>query len=774
MLPSSATHDVIALISGGKDSIFSILQCEANGHRVVALANLYPAPRAHDPADADADANDDPDSFMYQTAGHTVVPHYAQLLGLPLYRAPIIGAAVETTLEYHPHERPRPGSLISGNGEGNGTHGIENLSIADASSSPPTPAAVAPTPTLIDPPPSDETESLLPLLRRVLSAHPSATAVSTGAVLSTYQRTRIESICARLRLVSLSPLWQWPSLPPAYAAASLLDTMRAAGMVARIVKVASAGIGEGELWADVLGEGRAQVVKGLRRILGDGGEEVGGAVVGEGGEYETVVVSGPPGRWKGRIEAGEVEKVRGEGDVWWVNLKGVKVVDVEEGDVVEGDRSTAIKPTLLDAEFEEVLSTVATEVEGVVPSLTVTPEIPRTDSHLRPSWFTHNVGLTVYLSNMHASPDERASPSEQLEKILVLLRQYLRDTYASTPSSIVSSTLLLRSMSDFTVLNPIYAAFFPLPLPPARVAVSCGSAMPPGCDVLLSVVVELGRQAERTGLHVQSWSYWAPANIGPYSQAIAIPLLPVKALIEENSEFDMRSAPKIIYMAGQIPLVPSSMQLLDHPLTSLNISGEEVVLPETGSSQPYLFLSRTVLALQHLFRVGRSMSVHCWLSGIAYIAIPPSHSHSENVELHLKSSSHTAAASARTAANEVSDTEDEESHEIDVWDLQNRPAWVAQQKEQAPQPNPSKHLQQTNTVDHRPRLPDMRHVHMTGATTTGYDSTPPMYVVRVAELPRGADIEWSAVGMANGDAVVQWLDIPGIRRKFKRGDFELC
>lgn len=33
---------VVALISGGKDSIFSIMQCIAAGHEVVALANLYP------------------------------------------------------------------------------------------------------------------------------------------------------------------------------------------------------------------------------------------------------------------------------------------------------------------------------------------------------------------------------------------------------------------------------------------------------------------------------------------------------------------------------------------------------------------------------------------------------------------------------------------------------------------------------------------------------------------------------------------------------------
>lgn len=33
---------VVALISGGKDSCFNMMQCIAAGHDIVALANLYP------------------------------------------------------------------------------------------------------------------------------------------------------------------------------------------------------------------------------------------------------------------------------------------------------------------------------------------------------------------------------------------------------------------------------------------------------------------------------------------------------------------------------------------------------------------------------------------------------------------------------------------------------------------------------------------------------------------------------------------------------------
>lgn len=43
-------------------------------------------------------------------------------------------------------------------------------------------------------------------------------------------------------------------------------------------------------------------------------------------------------------------------------------------------------------------------------------------------------------------------------------------------------------------------------------------------------------------MHVQSISHWAPANIGPYSQAVKVG--------------------DLIHLAGQIGLIPGSMQLL--------------------------------------------------------------------------------------------------------------------------------------------------------------------------------------------------------------------
>lgn len=138
---------VVALISGGKDSSFNILKCKEAGHEVVALANLYPV------------GADELDSFMYQSVGHQVIEQIAQCYGLPLYRRPISGTPVNQAMEYQP------------------TSG-------------------------------DEVEDLFILLKEILEKHAEVKGVSSGAIFSTYQKNRVEQVCGRLGLTSLAYLWE--------------------------------------------------------------------------------------------------------------------------------------------------------------------------------------------------------------------------------------------------------------------------------------------------------------------------------------------------------------------------------------------------------------------------------------------------------------------------------------------------------------------------------------------------------------------------------------
>jgi diphthine-ammonia ligase len=80
--------------------------------------------------------------------------------------------------------------------------------------------------------------------------------------------------------------------------------------------------------------------------------------------------------------------------------------------------------------------------------------------------------------------------------------------------------IFISSMEDFASINVVYATYFGVS-PPARACVAVDLPRP------LRVVLDCVAYAEqnvgdRKALHVQGLSYWAPANIGPYSQAIIV------------------------------------------------------------------------------------------------------------------------------------------------------------------------------------------------------------------------------------------------------------
>ena len=75
-------------------------------------------------------------------------------------------------------------------------------------------------------------------------------------------------------------------------------------------------------------------------------------------------------------------------------------------------------------------------------------------------------------------------------------------------------------MDLFSRVNVVYGTYFGIS-PPARACV--GVDLSPNIQVKLDCIA-YAEQApiDRQALHVQGLSYWAPANIGPYSQAITV------------------------------------------------------------------------------------------------------------------------------------------------------------------------------------------------------------------------------------------------------------
>jgi len=119
-------------------------------------------------------------------------------------------------------------------------------------------------------------------------------------------------------------------------------------------------------------------------------------------------------------------------------------------------------------------------------------------------------------------------------------------------SNVVGVGLWLRDLSQFAAVNKVFSARMMSSGgdPPVRACLEVG--LPEQWPVLLEATahktpqpdsleesIELPKQA----LHVQSLSHWAPASIGPYSQAVRVDC--------------------VVHVAGQIALDPSSGQLLE-------------------------------------------------------------------------------------------------------------------------------------------------------------------------------------------------------------------
>lgn len=139
---------VVALVSGGKDSTYNMMQCVKAGHEIVCLANLHPPPETGEL-----------DSYMYQSVGAEAMEQYARCMQLPLLRGQIRGTPVNTDYDYSPEEE-------------------------------------------------DEVEDLHKLLAKVKEAFPDVEGVSSGAIWSSYQKNRVENICTRLGMTSLAYLWE--------------------------------------------------------------------------------------------------------------------------------------------------------------------------------------------------------------------------------------------------------------------------------------------------------------------------------------------------------------------------------------------------------------------------------------------------------------------------------------------------------------------------------------------------------------------------------------
>ena len=241
--------------------------------------------------------NTEEESYMYQMAGSEVVKtQVEECIGVPFYMREIHGQSKIKSLVYE--------------NDGDG---------------------------------SDEVEDLYILLEQIQANHTEVEGVSSGAILSTYQRTRIEHVCSRLNLTSLSYMWRMSSQR------SLIDSILDDGEIeAILVRVACP---PGLMPYRHLG-------KSLRDLRDNGlfdhlKDKWGMHPAGEGGEYETMVLDCPQLFKRGRLVMDETEIICDSNDDGVGILKIVNWRVEKKNDMDESTNNDANERTLICCQITE-------------------------------------------------------------------------------------------------------------------------------------------------------------------------------------------------------------------------------------------------------------------------------------------------------------------------------------------------------------------------------------------------------------------------------------
>jgi len=524
---------VCALISGGKDSCFNMIKAVEHGHEIVVLANLCPQ----------KDEQQELDSFCFQTVGHNVVQAIAEAMELPLIRRKFSGVAVVKQLHY------------------------------------------------AQPTPDDEVEDLYELLLEVKRQHPDVDAVSCGAILSSYQRLRVESVCARLQLKSLAYMWQRDQV-------ELLNEMIACNLNAILIKVASFGVTPREHLGKSLSQLRSHFMH-LHKTYGF-------QPCGEGGEYETFTLDCSLFKSTIVIDESRVVETDERSEVGHFiidkyHLERKKILDVpssfttiisgngngsknQSREGKEGKESKEGKEentvTKICSEISLVTAMCAAAPAAVAPPAPpapVTPVAPPTPS------LVNLLPTCSSVKNFVCCSETFGDTSLTLEHEMRTMMETMQTTMSAqgvAPCDIMYVNLYVTDMSLFSNMNKIYCQFFGYN-PPSRACVQICSYLPHRARCMADCMGYVNSGAAigdnrvhvpRDVLHVQSISEWAPTCIGPYSQANVISGLHLQA-----AQIGLDPASMVLVSGGVLSETIQALQNTSAVLKCLQSSPKNVI-----------------------------------------------------------------------------------------------------------------------------------------------------------------------------------------------------
>lgn len=247
-------------------------------------------------------------------------------------------------------------------------------------------------------------------------------------------------------------------------------------------------------------------------------------------------------------------------------------------------------PPLLDGKWEEVensaggnnIGNMLTHTPPPSPSYAsqgVAPIIVATKRGRRGVWYSIS---NVFVPHIH-SPSIETECKECWEEVR---RECGNDVNSGAPNPFSQEKLdefhldlmnvshvnvYLSSMAYFPTINAVMYGIFGSS-PPTRACVSVDLQAPQRVCLDIMAFSDTDRRA-RHSLHVQSVSYWAPANIGPYSQSITVSVSPTA--LSDNSEtfcVEIKIDRQWMFVSGQIGLIPRNMTMPDPPSVAREIA----------------------------------------------------------------------------------------------------------------------------------------------------------------------------------------------------------
>jgi diphthine-ammonia ligase len=186
----------------------------------------------------------------------------------------------------------------------------------------------------------------------------------------------------------------------------------------------------------------------------------------------------------------------------------------------------------------------AQEQSPICPTVATEPSSP--PNVFRTSRSLSLSHITPFNNNAILPLTPTVSPKAALRACLEHLFQLLapHPTYVLCA---VTLTIAPELMSSFAELNGVYADFF-AGSPPVRTCISVPLPRDQLCEIQAVAMAPDSRTGSSTGwrraLHVQGLSYWAPACIGPYSQAVGL------------------AADGLTFLSGQIAMRPANLDLV--------------------------------------------------------------------------------------------------------------------------------------------------------------------------------------------------------------------